>query len=90
MQIGIGPACATADLDERDHFLTARWVLFSSAGSRTRFARAWHRPWPLHRAEPIAVDDLLITMAGLPSRQGQQPIVHFSPGVDVRIGRPER
>jgi len=90
VHIRIGPPFAGADLDERDHFLTARWVLFSAAGKRTRFARACHTPWPLYRAEPIAVDDLLITGAGLPSREGQQPIVHFSPGVDVRIGRPER
>ena len=90
IRVRIGDPFATADLDDRDHFLTARWVLFSAAGGRTRFARAWHTPWPLFRAEPIAVDDLLVTMAGLPSRQGQQPIVHFSPGVDVRIGRPER
>jgi uncharacterized protein len=90
IHVRIGAPFVTADLDDRDHFLTARWVLFSAAGERTRFARAWHTPWPLHRAEPIAVDDLLITMAGLPSRRGQQPIVHFSPGVDVHIGRPER
>jgi uncharacterized protein YqjF (DUF2071 family) len=88
--VRIGSPFAAAELDERDHFLTARWVLFSSAGSRKRFARACHRPWPLHRAELITVDDRLITMAGLPSTQGQQPIVHYSPGVDVRIGRPER
>jgi uncharacterized protein YqjF (DUF2071 family) len=90
MCVRIGDAFAPADLDERDHFLTARWVLFSSAGGRTRFARAYHTPWPLHRADLIAVDDVLITAAGLPSRRDQTPIVHFSPGVDVRIGRPER
>src|SRR5262249_8043276 len=66
-QFRIGRPFAAAELDERDHFLTARWVLFSSAGSRTRFARAFHEPWPLHRAEPIAVDDLLLTLAGLPA-----------------------
>jgi uncharacterized protein YqjF (DUF2071 family) len=90
IHVRIGNRFAVTDLHDRDHFLTARWVLFSAAGQRRRFARAWHTPWPLHRAEPIAVDDLLVTMAGLPSRKGQQPIVHFSPGVDVRIGRPEQ
>ena len=90
IHVRTGAPFETAELDDRDHFLTARWVLFSAAGDRTAFPRAWHTPWPLHRAEPIAVDDQLIAMAGLPSRQGQQPIVHFSPGVDVRIGRPER
>ena len=90
VRIRIGPRLASTELDERDHFLTARWVLFSAADGRNRFARACHTPWPLHRAEPIVVDDHLITAAGLPSPQEQQPIVHFSPGVDVRIGRPER
>jgi uncharacterized protein YqjF (DUF2071 family) len=90
MRVRIGSPFAAADLNDRDHFLTARWVLFSAAGQRKRFARAWHTPWPLFRAESIVVDDLLITMAGLPPRQGQQPVVHYSPGVDVRIGRPER
>jgi uncharacterized protein YqjF (DUF2071 family) len=90
VHVRIGTPYTSAELDERDHFLTARWVLFSSAGAWARFARACHRPWPLQRAEAVAVDDLLVTMAGLPSPKGQQPIVHYSPGVDVRIGLPER
>jgi uncharacterized protein YqjF (DUF2071 family) len=89
IHIRIGAPFTASDLNDRDHFLTARWVLFSAAGDRTRFARAWHTPWPLFRADPIDVDHRLITMAGLPSPEGQ-PIVHYSPGVDVRIGRPQR
>ena len=89
VHIRIGDPFTASDLDDRDHFLTARWVLFSSAGDRTRFARAWHTPWPLFHADPIDVDDGLITMAGLPPPQGH-PILHYSPGVDVRIGRPHR
>ena len=45
-------------------------------------------PWPLHRAEALTVDDGLISAAGLPEPSGE-PLVHYSPGVDVRIGRPE-
>jgi uncharacterized protein YqjF (DUF2071 family) len=88
-RIGIGAPYAPAELDERDHFLTARWILYSVSGSRYRFARACHQPWPLHRAEVRAVDDRLIQAAGLPQPQGE-PLVHYSPGVDVAIGRPER
>jgi uncharacterized protein len=73
---------------ELDHFLTARWILFSVAGSRRRLARACHQPWPLHQADVRAVDDRLITAAGLPPPQGQ-PLALYSPGVDVRIGPPE-
>jgi len=89
IHVRIGDPFAAADLDDRDHFLTARWVLFSATRNRTRFARAWHTPWPLFRAEAIDIDDRLVTMAGLPS-PARRPILHYSPGVDVRIGRPER
>ena len=35
------------------------------------------------------VDDQLLTAAGLPAPDGP-PLVHWSPGVDVTIGRPEK
>ena len=90
VRVRIGAPYQPSELDDRDHFLTARWMLFSVAGRRYyRFARAWHEPWPLHRAEPLAVDDHLIAAAGLPQPAGP-PLVHYSPGVDVRIGRPQR
>jgi uncharacterized protein YqjF (DUF2071 family) len=76
-------------LGELDHFLTARWVLFSVTGSRHRFAQAWHEPWPLRRARLVDLDDNLVAAAGFPQPAGE-PLVHYSPGVDVRIGRPER
>ncbi len=88
-RIAIGEPYGAAELGPRDHFLTARWILFSVAGSRHRMARACHEPWPLHRAEALEVDDQLIEAAGLPAPAGP-PLVHYSPGVDVRIGRPER
>jgi len=88
VRIGVGDRFGAGELDDRDHFLTARWVLFSSAGARCRFARAYHPPWPLHRAQVIMVDDHLIAAAGLPAPRGQ-PLAHYSPGVDVTIGRPE-
>lgn len=85
----IGDRISAHELDERDHFLTARWILFSVAGSRRRLARACHEPWPLHRAEVTTLDDGLLMAAGLPAPVGA-PLVHYSPGVDVAIGRPER
>jgi uncharacterized protein len=83
-----GAPYAAAELTQRDHFLTARWILFSVTGARQRFARAQHPPWPLHRAQAHLVDDQLMTAAGLPEPRGE-PLVHYSPGVDVLIGRPE-
>jgi uncharacterized protein len=89
VRITIGEPLAPADVSERDHFLTARWILFSVAGGRRSFARACHQPWPLHRARAEILDDRLLTAAGLPQPEGE-PLVHYSPGVDVAIGRPER
>jgi hypothetical protein len=89
VRVTVGEPFGMAELTERDHFLTARWVLFSVAGGRRSFARACHQPWPLYRAQADLVDDRLITAAGLPEPEGE-PLVHYSPGVDVAIGRPER
>jgi hypothetical protein len=87
-RISRGRPYQAGELAERDHFLTARWLLFSNSGNRMRLARASHRPWPLFHADVLELDDSLLTAAGLPPPQGA-PLVHYSPGVDVRIGRPE-
>jgi uncharacterized protein len=89
VQISVGDRLRARELAERDHFLTARWILFSASGTRHRLARACHQPWPLYRARVQAVDDQLIAATGLP-QPGGEPLVHYSPGVDVRIGRPEK
>ena len=91
--VRVGEPVPPAELTARDHFLTARWTLFSvtgsGTGSRRRLARASHQPWPLHAAEVLVLDDELMTAAGLPAPQGA-PLAWYSPGVDVAIGRPER
>jgi uncharacterized protein YqjF (DUF2071 family) len=87
-EVRIGEPYGAGELGDLDHFLTARWILFSVHGSRHRFARACHQPWPLYRAEVQGLRDGLVAAAGLPQPDGD-PLVHYSPGVDVRIGRPE-
>ena len=89
VSIDLAEAYEPGSLTPLDHFLTARWRLFSVAGSRHRSARAAHQPWPLYRGTATDVDDQLIAAARLPQPQGE-PLVHYSPGVTVRIGRPER
>jgi uncharacterized protein YqjF (DUF2071 family) len=85
-----GDPVPSQEVTELEHFLTARWRLFSHAGNGTlRYADAEHAPWPLHRAEAEVCDDTLVVAAGLPGPEGQ-PLVHWSPGVQVRIGRPTR
>lgn len=90
VQIEIGEPFAAHEVTDRDHFLTARWRLFSVSGRRwRRYANAQHDPWPLHRATIRQLDDELVQAAGLP-KPTTPPLVHYSPGVDVRIGRPYR
>ena len=92
VRIEIGEPFAPAELAERDHFLTARWRLFSVGGASgrwRRYADAQHDPWPLHRANVLELDDALVAAAGLP-QPVDPPLVHYSPGVDVRIGLPHR
>lgn len=88
-RVRIGEPYRDEEYTERDNFLTARWVLFSAAGSGRRLARASHPPWPLRRAVVQELDDQLVAAAGLPPPAGE-PLAHYSPGVDVRISLPER
>ena len=85
--------------DEVALFLTARWGLYSrfqnfpvqggqSQGGRTVWAPVDHGPWPLHRARLLELRDDLVEAAGLAVHGS--PHVLWSPGVDVRIGRPTR
>lgn len=73
--------------DELSLFLTARWGLYSDFhGGRTAWAPVDHGPWPLHRATLLDLDEDLVEVAGL--RVEGAPHVLWSPGVEVRIGRP--
>ncbi len=87
--IEIGAPYRPSELGPLDHFLTARWALFSVAGDRRRYALAEHPPWPLHRARVVDLHDELLGAAGLPPSLGA-PFVHFSPGVEVKIGPPRK
>jgi uncharacterized protein YqjF (DUF2071 family) len=86
--VEVGRRLAAGEVGARDHWLTARWRLLSPSGAGFRQIAAEHPPWPLHAAEVVALDDHLITAAGLPRPEGP-PLVHWSPGVAVRIG-PQR
>jgi hypothetical protein len=89
VRVTAGEPIPADQVSEFEHFLTARWILFSVTGGRRTAARACHPRWPLHRATVSLVDDQLLTAAGLPAPVGA-PLVHYSPGVDVAIGRPEK
>jgi uncharacterized protein len=76
--------------DRLSQFLTARWGLISATRrGRLRYAPVDHQPWTLHQAQVLHIDDHLIAASGLPEPQGP-PHAMWSPGVDVRVGRPTR
>ncbi len=89
VRVAVGEPIPAGQVSAFEHFLTARWMLFSVTRGQRAAARACHARWPLHRATAQLVDDQLITAAGLPAPAGE-PLVHYSPGVDVAIGRPEK
>jgi uncharacterized protein YqjF (DUF2071 family) len=89
VDVEIGERFAPEELTGLDHFLTARWALYSAPRSGLRIAPAEHDAWPLHRARATHARDELVAAAGLPQPE-DDPIVHFSPRVEVRIGWPTR
>ena len=72
-----GERYPSEELGERDHFLTARFRLYSQARGRLHCAQIEHEPWPLARATVIEMNQNLIEAAGLPSPEGQ-PLVHYA------------
>lgn len=87
--VEIGDRYRPDQLEEFDHYLTARWTLYGTWRRRLLMAHAEHPPWPLHQARVETYRDDLVAAAGLPPPTGD-PVVHWSPGVDVRIGFPRR
>jgi uncharacterized protein YqjF (DUF2071 family) len=70
-----------------EHFLTARFRLFTRAGPVLLKCEVEHRPWPLRSARLLQLEESLLEAAGLPPPR-EPPLIHFSPGVDVRVGPP--
>ena len=71
------------------HFLIERYVLYSSSGGRLRQARVSHAPYPLQPALVSGLDETLSAAAGLPG-PSKHRLIHYSPGVAVRISAPVR
>jgi uncharacterized protein YqjF (DUF2071 family) len=70
-------------------FLTARFRLYSFIRGHLTYTAVEHPPWPLKSAQIVSAEQTLTAAAGLPEPAGP-PIVHFSPGVRVRVARPKR
>jgi uncharacterized protein len=89
VQVNIGDAYEPEELTDLDHWLSARWRLYSVMFGRLWGAHATHEQWPLQHATLQQCDDGLVAAAGLPQPVGD-PIVQFAQRVTVRIGRPYR
>lgn len=68
-----------------DNFLTARYRLYTTVGKRLAFAQIDHKPWPLHSARLVRLEQDLIENSGVPRPMGA-PLLHYSPDLTVRIG----
>jgi uncharacterized protein YqjF (DUF2071 family) len=86
--IGVRAGRACAAPSERDHWLTGRWRAYSTVAGRLVKVPVQHQPWSLHDAELVDLEQSLLSAAGLPEPDGA-PLVHYSPGVDVRVGVPQ-
>lgn len=76
---------ALAVAGELEEFLTARYGLYTVRGGRLGYGGVEHAPWPLYRARLLKLRQDLIEAAGLTAACGE-PLVHFSPGVETRVG----
>lgn len=70
-------------------WLMERYTAFTSIGSKRRFFRVWHLPWPQVEARVTVSNRSLLERNWLCFREARIVSANFSPGVrDVWMGRP--
>ena len=84
MRFSVGDRIDDRDVDDLDHFLSARWGLVTSRRSQLLYGRVHHPRWPLHAVDDVTIDQNVIQAAGLPAPSGP-PLARYSPGVDVEV-----
>jgi uncharacterized protein YqjF (DUF2071 family) len=77
----------TINPDDLTARLTGRWRAFTSLAGHCLAVPVEHGPWPLRGARIVALDENLLSGAGL-TPLDPEPLVHFSDGVDARLGMP--
>jgi uncharacterized protein YqjF (DUF2071 family) len=83
ISVDVGEALARPD--DLALFLTERYRLYTRFLGRLAMAPVEHEPWQLHRAEIVGFKETVRQAAKLPGA-GAPALVHYSPGVHVRIG----
>jgi uncharacterized protein YqjF (DUF2071 family) len=69
-----------------EHWLLERYRLFALRGGRLITAEVAHAPWALQETD-ARIELNTLDPPGI--RFADEPLIHFSPGVDARIGPPE-
>jgi uncharacterized protein YqjF (DUF2071 family) len=87
MEIEPGSRYRAEELTGLDHFLTARYRLFTMLRGRLAFAQVEHEPWQLARASVRELRESLVQSAGLPRPNGDR-LVHYSETISVKVGAP--
>ena len=82
-----GAVIASHRLTTLDHFLTARYSVYTNVGAAVFRQPLEHRPWVLRRATSARLTESLTDAAGVPAAGGEM-IWHGADPVDVRMGAP--
>jgi uncharacterized protein YqjF (DUF2071 family) len=89
LTVRIDPRSGPLEPDPLERFLTCRWRMYGPPGrgdAGFTTTQVEHPPWPLWRARTDDLRETMVAAAGF-ARPMAEPTVHFSPGVDVRLGR---
>lgn len=81
----------SCDEDSLEEFLMERYTAFTQRGSKSRFFRIWHPPWPQASVEIKILDDSLLAKTWMWFKNAQLIGANYTPGVfDVWMGRVHR
>ena len=84
-QIRIKINALQEETSELDHFLTARFRLYTAARGRIGYAQIAHEPWPLQSAQVMQLNEDLVENSGV-SRPVGEPLVHYAEELRVKAG----
>ena len=82
----IGDHLGAATPGTFEHFLAERYFLYVERRGRLRIGQVHHRPYPLQRAEVLALRETMVSAAGLSAPAGE-PHALYAAGVDVDVFR---
>ena len=87
LELTVGEDVPPGDVGPLDHFLTARWVLYSGIGPVRTAILTEHPRWGFRRATADRCEETMLAAVSLPSADGPA-MIHFSDGVDARLSWP--